>query len=345
MEKPQGAVQWQLKQVAMRGLVLLALYESGGAVTDDTGHVAARLRDWCGIPDTANNAKYISTVLQRLADEGTIRRKVDDARKRTYSVELLVLLNAETVANLRADKVSNAAQFASKSEGKTEDEEPTPEMDALIRECTLAWNAIVRAAESPVRREGEFVALSVSAVLKTVGIYGVAAKRTRYYLRVMGYIKSSRRVEGESYLYWWRINIGSLDCDKLRELATGHRSFERWEAMQGGAAAAGPVTVTQVETADLVALDKSDSEPLTSPASRTRLEAVIKLAERLERELGESHRENRALQEQLRTQRSDHEKEVAGYEAELTEMRERLGIAQRAADLLARIGSGNTSAS
>ena len=335
----------------MRDLVLLALWECDRIISDDTGRVASQLRARYGIPDSTNNAKYISVVLKRLADEGIIRRMTDEARKRTFSIELLVMLDQERVAELTAGKESNVAKFlgVKPMDEAAEADAPVDDFDELVELCERAYNAVLRATEV-ARREGDFVALSVGATLGTVDIRGDAAKRARYYLRELGLTKSSAKVGGGSNLYWWLVKTDGLNHDLLRELAA-KRSYEWWVATHGGKAVAGPVTVRRVEvtpaakpTPAILDRRRAASSPSATSPERDPMEAVIDLAERQAGELEGERRKSAALEKQIRTERIAHANEVAGLKAQITALEAQLGthgpLARRAAELLARVAGG-----
>jgi hypothetical protein len=334
----EGSV-WQAKEAALRDLVLLALYRRDGIVIDETGHVASRLREYIGIPSSKRNGTYISSVMQKMDQVHLIERRMDDRRTRTYSISLVGTLTVEQIRQFEALEAGNKSRFT--GDAQTSDDSSS-DLEQLVRECDTAYAALQRAAKESARvTSGGCVALNATGVFLAIGIPRQRGRRIKYYLRLLGLASSQSQVAGDEQLWWWIVSDKSLNCEQLRQLATGDGSYEIAQARRNGTPEAGPVTVRQAEPLTRPAvtpavLDRKHVAAVQSPVvTADPLTALIDIAERLERENGMLH-------EQLRTQQVDHEKEVDGLKERIRELERRLGERQqasrRASDVIARLG-------
>lgn len=338
-------VTWQSKEAALRDLILLALHRRDGIVIDDTGRVASKLRGFIGIPESKRNSTYLSSVMQKMELARLITRRMNDQRTRTYNVALVGTLTDTQVQQFEALEEGNKSRFQCDT---PTNEDSTSDLDRLVQECQDAYAALQRAAKESRRvTSGGCVALNVTGVFLAIGISRQRSKRIKHYLRLLGLAISQSRVAGEEQLWWWTVSDKSLNCEQLRQFATGDKSYETVQARHHGTPEAGPVTVRQVEPAMArpavtpAVLDRRHTTPVTPPViEEDPLEALTAIVERLDEENG-------TLREQLSSQEARHQKKVAGLEEQIRTLEGQLGTrqqaSQRANELIARLGHVATS--
>jgi hypothetical protein len=228
-----------------------------GAIIDGTGRVASRIREYFTIPDTKTINTQISEVLGLMEQTKLITRSMNEGRTRTYGIELVEQLTADAAEQLEAAQGSNVALFIG---AKTESSEVN--LVELTRQCQLAYRELQgAAARAPRRDTSGRVAINAAGVLKAVGIGTVAAKPLRYYLKELGLIRSHNQCDDtNAQLWWWTISAEPIDVAKLRDLASGDRSFEaaqeRRKRERTGTPEASPVTIRRI------------GEGVTSPGSQ-----------------------------------------------------------------------------
>jgi len=338
-------VTWQSKEAALRDLILLALYRRDGIVIDDTGRVASKLRGFINIPESKRNSTYLSSVMQKMELAHLISRRMNDQRTRTYDVALVGTLTDVQVQQFEALEEGNKSRF--QCDAPT-DEDGTSDLDRLIQECQDAYAALQRAAKESKRvTSGGCVALNVTGVFLAIGISRQRSKRIKHYLRLLGLAISQSQVAGEEQLWWWTVSDKPLNCEQLRRFAMSDKSYETVQARRHGTPEAGPVTVRQTESTATrpvvtpAVLDRKHTTPVAPPViEEDPLEALAAIVERLDKENG-------ALREQLSSQETSHQQEVAGLKEQICTLEELLSTrqqaSQRANELIARLGRTATS--
>lgn len=337
----EATLTWQAKEAALRDLILLALYRHDGIIIDDTGKVSSKLRGFIGIPESKRNGTYLSSVMQKMELVRLITRRMNDQRTRTYDIALVGTLTDLQVHEFEAQEEANKARFRCDAPDTPAEDDTMSDLDRLVQECLKSYEALQRAAKEATRVvSGGNVALNATGVLLSVGIPRGRGRRIRYYLRQLGLAIAQSQIPGDDQLWWWTISDKPLNCERLRELATGSKSYEATRPSRSGVPEAGPVTVRRVEPT------VTTSRPAATPAvlGRRRAEtqpvmvedpvaALVEIVERLE--------------EQLHTQQAGHEEEVAGLKARIRELEGKLGERQaanrRASDVIARLGRTATS--
>lgn len=342
---------WQAKPAAMRDLILLALHQRGGVILDgSTGRVASRIREYYSIPDSKATGTCISNVLHQLTLEGVITRRMNDAGTRTYDISLVTPLTDEEATLLAAARADNLARFTAST--------PRTAPEQLIHDCSVAYAALQKLARSPEQRVDVHgnVALNVTGVIQSVGVPRSASRAIKYYLREMGLARALSAVDNNphSQLWWWRVSDQPLDTNRLRELASGDKSYEAKCAEKSGTPKAGPVTVTRVEASAPALVNPTpvastplhESVPAAQPDETDPVEALVAIAEDLERENTRLTGENAGLHQQLTTQQTDRESEAEGLKARIRELEEALGSRRQTSDhvrkLIDRLGGKRT---
>jgi len=342
-------VTWTPKQAALRDLILLMLHQRGGIV-DGTGRAASRIREYYTIPDTKTNGTSISEVLGLMEQAKLIVRRMDEGRTRTYGVELTSPLTDDDIARLETSRASNVALFIG---GKIEASEGN--LVELVRLCQVAYRELQGAADRAPRRDASGrVAINAAGVLQAIGIGKIAAKPLRYYLKELGLICSHNQCDDtDARLWWWTISTDPLDAAKLRNLATGEKSFEKASARRSrertGVPEAGPVTIRRIDGATSAAGDGKERDqqtvtprpgpppgrPVAAPSvtaqvtdedPTTALLAIIN-----------------GLEAQLADKDEAHAKVLRAKDDEIAELREQLNarppVDPRVAEVLARYGN------
>jgi len=381
-------IAWEPKQAAFRDLVLLVLHRQGGGLVDEEGKATARLLEMCSVVQTSAAMKSLAGTLRLMEEEGLIGREING--RRTRSFVLKVSLSAGDVGVLETKEPVNLSicNNAGRPSAKHEDGDwLTP----LYDDCVRALAVLQAAASKAKHRSGSLAVLNVTQMLRGAKFPKKRADEVRHYLKELGLAKATTRSEVDRHLWWWEIASKPVDRERLKKKATGDHAyggFRRPPILEetkttrryAGTAPArlggddvGLVVVKRTVVDSTDSADSPSSVPevlevemqsleVASPAvvegtSPVDFEELLKLAERLERELSERDEQiaskDTRIEELLRENQNlklDHEKALRLLRTELQDARTqaenaRAELAARANSLLTRLkqrwGSGS----